>query len=109
MQSEIRGFDQNREQFGVRAMCWSLHIQPSGFYAWLKARLSQRALKDARQTEFISTAWQDSGKVYGYRKLHNDLREQGGKLLPKPCRPLGKNRRDPGPVGHLRRQAFFGG
>ena len=49
----------------------------SGFYAWLKEPLSQRVLEDARQTELIQQAWTDSGKVYGYRKLADDLRDAG--------------------------------
>ena len=32
---------------------------------------------DARQTELIRQAWSDSGKVYGYHKLADDLRDQG--------------------------------
>ncbi len=48
-----------------------------GFYAWLKEPLSQRVLEDARQTELIQQAWTDSGKVYGYRKLADDLRDAG--------------------------------
>jgi hypothetical protein len=54
-------------------MCRCLRIQPSGFYAWQKSPLSTRAQEDARQTELIRQAWNDSGKVYGYRKLHDDL------------------------------------
>ena len=53
-------------------MCRCLRIQPSGYYAWQKSPLSQRAREDARQTELIRQAWNDSGKVYGYRKLHDD-------------------------------------
>ncbi len=49
----------------------------NGFYAWLKSPLSQRALEDARQTDLIRRAWNDSGRVYGYRKLHDDLADQG--------------------------------
>lgn len=33
--------------------------------------------QDARQTEMIRQAWSESGKVYGYRKLADDLRDQG--------------------------------
>ena len=56
-------------QFGVRGMWRCLAIQPSGLYAWQKSPLSQRAREDARQTELLWQAWNDSGKVYGYRKL----------------------------------------
>jgi len=36
-----------------------------------------RELEDARQTELIRQAWADSGKIYGYRKLTDDLRDTG--------------------------------
>ena len=61
-------------------MCRCLRIQPSGFHAWQKSPLSQRAREDARQTELIRQAWSDSGKVYGYRKLHDDLLDQGSQF-----------------------------
>ena len=67
----------HRFEFSVRAMCRMLMVHFSGFYAWLKEPLSQRALEDVRQTEMIQQAWADSGKVYGYRKLHDDLLDQG--------------------------------
>ncbi len=67
----------HRAEFSVRSMCRMLCVHFSGFYAWLKEPLSQRALEDARQTELIHQAWTDSGKVYGYRKLTDDLRDAG--------------------------------
>ena len=63
-------------------MCRCLRIQPSGFDAWQKNPLSQRAREDARQTKLIRQAWNDSGKVYGYRKLHDDLLDQGETCCP---------------------------
>ena len=51
-----------------------------GFNAWLKEPLSHRAQEDIRQTELIRQAWADSGKVYGYRKLTDDLRDQGERV-----------------------------
>ena len=70
----------HREEFGVRAMCRVLRVHFSGFYAWLKEPLSHRAQEDARQTELIRQAWAESGKVYGYRKLTDDLRDQGERI-----------------------------
>ena len=34
-------------------------------------------MEDKRQTKMLLNAWTDSGKVCGYRKLHDDLVEQG--------------------------------
>ena len=68
---------EHRQQFSVRAMCRCLRIRPSGFYAWLKNPLSRRANEAKRQTELLLKAWEESGKVYGYRKLHDDLLDQG--------------------------------
>lgn len=67
----------HRFEFSVHAMCRMLMVHFSGFYAWLKEPLSQRAVEDVRQTEMIQQAWADSGKVYEYRKLHDDLLDQG--------------------------------
>lgn len=54
-----------------------LMVYFSGFYAWIKEPLSHCAQEDARQTDMIQKAWADSGKVYGYRKQHDDLRDAG--------------------------------
>ena len=92
----------HRGEFGVRAMCRVLRVHFSGFYAWLKEPLSQRAQEDARQTELIRQAWAESGKVYGYRKLTDDLRDQGERISE------GRDRRTGGlqaPSGPLWRQA----
>ncbi len=61
-------------------MCRMLEVHFSGLYAWLKEPLSRRALEDVRQTGVIRQAWSDSGKVYGYRKLADDLRDQGERV-----------------------------
>lgn len=61
-------------------MCRVLKVHFSGFHAWLKDPLSHRAQEDARQTELVRQAWTESGKVYGYRKLTDDLRDQGERI-----------------------------
>ena len=58
-------------------MCRVLMVHVSGFYAWHKEPLSQPAQDDERQAELIRQAWGDSGNIYGYRKLPDDLRELG--------------------------------
>ena len=59
-----------------------LLVHPSGFYAWLREPFSQRSLEDQRQTKLMEQARDDSGKVYGYRKLHFDLCDLGEDISP---------------------------
>ena len=54
-----------------------LDVHPSGFYAWFKQPYSQRHQVDLRLTGQIKQFWLESGCVYGYRKIHLDLRDSG--------------------------------
>ena len=54
-----------------------LSVHPSGFYVWVKEPLSLRAREDRRQIKLLKKAWKDSGKVYGYRKIYDDLIDMG--------------------------------
>ncbi|MCO6410978.1 IS3 family transposase [Hoeflea alexandrii] len=100
---------EHRPLFSVRAMCRCLRIQPSGFYAWLKNPLSKRAREDARQTELIHNAWKDSGKVYGYRKLHDDLLDQGETCCPNRVARLATLAGIKAQIGYKRRPGSHGG
>ena len=42
----------------------------------LKRPFNKKAMEDKRQTELLKEAWEESGKVYGCRKLHDDLQDQ---------------------------------
>lgn len=100
---------EHRPVFSVRAMCRCLRIHPSGFYAWLKAPLSKRAEEDARQTELLQTAWKESGKVYGYRKLHDDLLDQGETCCPNRVARLTSLAGIRAEIGYKRRPGVYGG
>ena len=100
---------EHRTLFAVRTMCRCLRIHPSGFYAWLKNPLSKRAREDVRQTEFIRTTWKDSGKVYGYRKLHDDLRDQGERCSPNRVARLTRLAGIMARIGYKRRPGSYGG
>jgi putative transposase len=67
-------------------------LHPSGYYAWRANPNSKRGIEDQRLLGHIKQSWLESGAVYGYRKVHEDLRELG-----EPC---GRNR-----VYRLMRQA----
>jgi len=100
---------EHRSRFSVRTMCRCLRIHPSGFYAWLKNPLSKRAKEDARQTELIRKAWDDSGTVYGYRKLHDDLTDQGETCCPNRVARLAKLAGIKAQIGYKRRPGHYGG
>lgn len=65
------------KEFRLRTMAKVLKVHISGYYAWLKRPLSERAQEDQRLTGVIKHAWLSSGTVYGYRKVFQDLRENG--------------------------------
>lgn len=54
----------------------------SGFYQWLKQPLSEREKADKQLTGLIKQSWLESGGVYGYRKVHADLRDWGYRAGP---------------------------
>jgi len=58
-------------------MCEVLEVHPSGYYAWLKQPRSARGKAGDRLTGLIKQFWLESGGVYGYRKIHRDLRDCG--------------------------------
>lgn len=101
--------DQHRPIFSIRAMCRCLLVHPSGFYAWLKNPLCKRAKEDQRQTDLIKDAWKESGKVYGYRKLHDDLCEQGETCCPNRVARLARLAGIKAQIGYKRRPGKYGG
>ncbi|WP_407681507.1 IS3 family transposase [Profundibacter amoris] len=99
----------HRPLFSIRAMCRCLRVHPSGFYAWLKSPLSKRAIEDQRQTKLIKEAWDESGKIYGYRKLHDDLLDQGEACCPNRVARLARLAGIKAQIGYKRRPGKYGG
>jgi len=81
----------------------------SGFYSWLKEPLSKRAKEGARQTELIRQAWAESGKVYGYRKLHDEVRDQGETCSENRVARLAGLAGIAAQIGYKRRPGRYGG
>ena len=90
-------------------MCRGLRVHPSGFYAWLKSPFSKKAIEDKRQTDLLKEAWEDSGKVYGYRKLHDDLCDQGETCCPNRVARLARLAGIKAQIGYTRRPGKYGG
>ncbi|WP_426128958.1 IS3 family transposase [Pseudomonas sp. DWP1b1] len=63
--------------YSIRRHCLTLKVHPSGYYAWLSEPQSVRAKDDQRLLGLIKHSWLESGGVYRYRKIHDDLREVG--------------------------------
>jgi putative transposase len=99
----------HRAAFSIRTMCHVLMVHVSGFYAWLKEPLSQRAREDERQTELIQQAWKDSGKVHGYCKLTDDLRDQGEQVCENRVARLAGLAGIAAQIGYKRHPGRYGG
>jgi len=67
----------NTRQHDVRTMCRLLQVAPSGYYAWLHAPISDRALEDARLLRLIRASFVASHGIYGAPRVFLDLREAG--------------------------------
>ncbi len=68
-----------------------------------------RAREGARQTELIRQAWHESGKVSGYRKLCDDLRDQGERVRENRVARLASLAGIAAQIGYRRRPARYGG
>ena len=90
-------------------MCRVLKVHHSGFYAWLKNPLSKRAKDNLRVTGLIKRAWLESGCVYGYRKIHDDLRSLGETCCPNRIARLAKKAGIKAQIGYRRRPGTYGG
>ncbi len=101
--------DAHRQQHPVRVLCRMLSVHPSGFYAWVKEPLSQRALNDQRQTVLVKKAWKDSGKVYGYRKIHDDLIDMGEAVSENRVARLARLSGIQAQIGYKKKPGIYGG
>lgn len=63
--------------YPVRRLCKVIGVHPSGYYAWQHSPESSRTTEDKRLLGHVKQSWLESGSVYGYRKICDDLRELG--------------------------------
>lgn len=64
-------------------MCRILGVARSGFYAWLRRPLSDRAIEDERLLDLIRESYTASGEIYGSPRVFLDLREAGEQVSRK--------------------------
>ena len=58
-------------------MCSVLSCHPSGYYEWLRNPISARAKEDQYLSPKVKQYWLESGCIYGYRNIHQDLIADG--------------------------------
>ncbi len=95
--------------FSVRAMCRVLRVHHSGFYAWLKTPISKRAKDNIRLTAIIKQLWLESGCIYGYRKIHDDLLSIGEKCCLNHVAKLMQKEGIKAQIGYKRRKSYNSG
>ena len=61
----------------IRRLCSTLDVHHSGYYVWLKQPTSKTTKKRQQLFGLIKPFWLESGGVYGYRKIHCDLKYVG--------------------------------
>lgn len=61
----------------MRRLCQMMTVHPSGYYVWRSEPLSPRQQENQRLAGLIKQSWLESGEVYGYRKITEDLRDLG--------------------------------
>jgi putative transposase len=69
--------DRHAVEHPVRRLCAVMAVHPSGYYAWKQQPESARSRQDRLLTPLIRQCWEESGRVYGYRKIRDDLRDLG--------------------------------
>jgi putative transposase len=66
-------------------------------------------LEDQRQTVLLKQAWDDSGEVYGYRKLHDDLCDMGEDISPNRAWRLARLAGIRAQIGYKKKPGSYGG
>lgn len=64
-------------EFPIRVMCRVLGLSPSGYYAWLRRKPSDRARRDAELAAKIRRVHDDNRQVYGRPRIYAELKENG--------------------------------
>lgn len=96
-------------EFRLSSMCRVFRVHRSGYYAWRRSPQSARAREGQRLLGLIKQAWLESGGVYGYRKVHDDLRALGERCGKHRVERLMRVEGLRAQVGYGRRPRFIAG
>jgi len=65
--------DERRAEYPIRALCAALEVSPSGYYEWKSRPGGERRERRARIVQAAQKFFEESRRIYGYRKVHRDL------------------------------------
>lgn len=60
-------------EFPVRMMCRIFEVSVSGYYDWRTRKPSMQKIRHARLCKAVEHFHEESKRVYGYRKVHEDI------------------------------------
>ena len=63
--------------YPVRRLCQVMQVNRAGYYAWRKEPVTPKQKEDRRLVGLIKQFWLESGGVYGYRKITDDMHDLG--------------------------------
>lgn len=69
--------EQASSNLSVEALCETLDVSPSGYYAWCDREISPRQQADARLGHEIERVFVESRRTYGSHRVWLSLRERG--------------------------------
>jgi putative transposase len=68
---------EHQEQFSLAALCRTMQVGRSGFYAWKKRGKSVRQQQNETLTEQIKVAYEESDETYGSPRIYKELNAAG--------------------------------
>jgi len=74
---KFRFIDQERRWFRVDALCRAMRVTRGGYWAWRTRRPGPRGQADAVLLADIRRIHQDSRRVYGSPRVHDQLKKEG--------------------------------
>jgi putative transposase len=76
---KFKFMNEHKNKFGLKRMCEVFLVSRSGFYAWIKRPQSKRQRDDESLLSLVKASFNKGRRVYGYRRVHADLRNHCGK------------------------------
>jgi putative transposase len=79
---------QHRDNFPIALMCRILKLSTSGYYEWLGRTASPRRRRSELIGQAAARSYFNSNRIYGYRKVHDDLKERDIKCCQETVRRI---------------------